>query len=179
MLQIVLNNNIYSDNSNDKGVFPTHNPQPSTPNRVNIEIIHEPPTNISPNNEVYETNPLSSHSYDSPNDINDLILAELCDMDFFDDIDMVPNHENTQDINNIGTIMKDVNELIPIIPFDTTLMEEEQNLKEIDEAVTIKHLLSSTNGGDKVFIDNTEVMDHLFNTTPISPPSQFKDNSEP
>ena len=92
---------------------------------------------------------------------------------------MVPNHENTQDINNIGTIMKDVNELIPIIPFDTTLMEEEQNLKEIDEAVTIKHLLSSTNGGDEVFVDNTEVMVHQFYTTPISPPSPFKNNSEP
>ena len=146
---------------------------------VNSEIIHEPPTNISPNNEAYETNPLSSHSYDSLNNINDLILAELFDFDLLDGIDMVPNHENTQDINNIGTIMKDVNELIPIIPFDTTLMEEEQNLKEIDEAVTIQHLLSSTNGGDEVFIDNTEVMDHLFNTTPISPPSPFKNNSEP
>ena len=31
LLQIVLNTNICSDNSNDKGVFPTHSPQPSTP----------------------------------------------------------------------------------------------------------------------------------------------------
>ena len=33
LLQIVLNTNICSDNSNDKGVFPTHSPQPSTPDR--------------------------------------------------------------------------------------------------------------------------------------------------
>ena len=70
--------------------------------------------------------------------------------------------------------MKDVNELFPVIPFNTTIMEKEQNLKEINEAETIKHLLSSTDGGDEDFVDNTEVMDHQFNATPLSPPSPLK-----
>ena len=144
-----------------------------------MDIFQEPPTNIATNNKVYETDPQPSHSYNSPDDINDLILDELYNMDLFGGIDMVPNHDNIQDINNIGTIMKDVNELIPIIPFNTPLMEEGQNLKEIEEAVTINHLRSSTHEDSEGYINQTPVMDDLFNSAPISPPNQFKNNYEP
>ena len=42
-----------------------------------------------------------------------------------------PLYDDIQDINNIGTIMKDINELFPVIAFDATIIENEQNLKEI------------------------------------------------
>ena len=36
--------------------------------------------------------------------------------------------DNTQDSTNIGIIMEDINELIPIIPFDTPLIQETQKI---------------------------------------------------
>ena len=178
LLQIILNNDIQDpNNTNDKGVLPTDNSQPSSPKRVEIEIIHEPPTSIPLCNIVSENNPLSPHSYDPVNTIDDLIHAELNNMDLFDGIDMVPNHDDTQDINNIGTIMRDINELFPAIPFNATIIEKEQNLKEINEAETIKHLLSSTDGGNEEFIDNIEIMEQPSYANPLSPPSPFQNNS--
>ena len=98
------------------------------------------------NTEVYKTDSRPAHSYNSPDNINDLILDEVYDMAIFGCIDM---DDNTQDSTNIGTIMEDINELIPIIPFDTPLIQETQNFEEQEEAVTISHLFSPTYEGGK------------------------------
>ena len=37
-------------------------------------------------------------------------------------------NDSTQDSTNIGIIMEDINELIPIIPFDTPLIQETQEI---------------------------------------------------
>ena len=130
LLQIVLNDDIQdSNNTNNKGVLPTHNPQPSSPKRVDIEIIHldfdvisitteskeaqeqditnpivhKPPTNIPLCNEVYENNLLSPHSCDPANTIDDLINAGLNDIDLFEGIDMVTNYRRSPHFVIFGT----------------------------------------------------------------------------
>ena len=67
-------------------------------------------------------------------------------MDIFGCIDM---DDNTQDSTNIGIIMEDINELIPIIPFDTPLIQKTQNFEKQGEAVTINHFFSPTYEGGK------------------------------
>ena len=176
LLHIVLNNDSYSNNSSDNNAFSSLTSQPSTHNEDNIGNFQEPPTNIATNQEFYEIDPQTADSYNAPDNINDLIPDELYNMDIFDSIDM---DDNIQDINNIGTIMQDINELIPIIPSDTPLIEEGQAFKEIEEAVTINHLRSSTHEDSEGYINQTPVMDDLFNSAPISPPNQFKNNYEP
>ena len=176
LLHIVLNNDSYSNNSSDNNAFSSLTSQPSTHNEDNIEIFQEPPTHIASNQEFDEIDLQTADSYNTPDTINDLIPDELYNMDIFDSIDM---DDNIQDINNIGTIMQDINELIPIIPSDTPLIEEGQAFKEIEEAVTINHLRSSTHEDSEGYINQTPVMDDLFNSAPISPPNQFKNNYEP
>ena len=64
----------------------------------------------------------TADSYNNLDNIIDLIHDELYDMDLFDsDMD-----DNIHDNDNIGTIMQDINELFPIIPSDTYLIEEGQ-----------------------------------------------------
>ena len=63
----------------------------------------------------------------------------------------------------------------PLISFN----RGRQAFKEIEEAVTINHLRSSTHEDSEGYINQTPVMDDLFNSAPISPPNQFKNNYEP
>ena len=75
-----------------------------------------------------------AHTYHSPNNINNLILNKISNMNIFGCIDM---DDNTQDSTNIGIIMENINELIPIIPFDTPLIQETQKFTGQEEEVTI------------------------------------------
>ena len=94
--------------------------QPSPQNKQNIETLPEPPSNIT-KTKNHDTDSQPAHTYHSPNNINNLILNEVSNMNIFGCIDM---DDNTQDSTNIGIIMEDINELIPIIPFDTPLIQE-------------------------------------------------------
>ena len=98
------------------------NSQSSAHNEENIENFQDPPTHIATNQELDGINLQTADSYNNLDNINDLIHNELYDMDLFDsDMD-----DNIHDNDNIGTIMQDINELFPIIPSDTYLIEEGQ-----------------------------------------------------
>ena len=122
LLHMVLQNDDYSNNSSDNTAFSSFPLQPSPQNEENIETLPEPPINTT-NTKNHDTNPQPAHTYNSPNNINNLILNEVYNMDIFSCIDM---EDDTQDSTNIGVIMADINELIPTIPFDTPLIQEAQ-----------------------------------------------------
>ena len=122
LLHMVLHNDDYSNNSSDNTAFSSFPSQPSPQNEENIETLPEPPINTT-NTKNHDTNPQPAHTYNSPNNINNLILNEVYNMDIFSCIDM---EDDTQDSTNIGVIMADINELIPIIPLDTPLTQEAQ-----------------------------------------------------
>ena len=122
MLYIVLNSNDHQNNSSDNNACSSLTSQPSTHNEENIENFQDPPTHIATNQELDGINLQTADSYNNLDNINDLIHNELYDMDLFDsDMD-----DNIHDNDNIGTIMQDINELFPIIPSDTYLIEEGQ-----------------------------------------------------
>ena len=115
MLYIVLNSDNHQNNSSDNNACSSLTSQPSTHNEENIENFQDPPTHIATNQELDGINLQTADSYNNLDNINDLIHNELYDMDLFDsDMD-----DNIHDNDNIGTIMQDINELIPIIPSDT------------------------------------------------------------
>ena len=120
LLHMVLHNGDYSHNSSDNMAFYSFPSQPSPQNEQNIETLPEPPTNTT-NTKNHDNDSQPAHTYHSPDNINNLILNEVSNMNIFGCIDM---DDNTQDSTNIGIIMEDINELIPIIPFDTPLIQE-------------------------------------------------------
>ena len=147
MLYIVLNSNDHQNNSNDNNACSSLTSQPLTHNEENIENFQDPPVHIATNQELNRINLPIADSCNNLDNINDLVHNELYDMDLFDsdmddnirdndnildnindlvhnklyDMDLFDSDmdDNIHDNDNIGTIMQDINELIPIIPSDT------------------------------------------------------------
>ena len=133
LLHMILQNDEYSNHSNDNHAFSSFPSQSPPQSEGNIEKLPEHPTNTT-NNEDHGTDSQPARNYKSPNNINDLIINEVYNMDIFGCIDM---DDNTQDSTNIGIIMENINELIPTIPFETPLIQDTQKFTGQEEEVTI------------------------------------------